>query len=160
MSVAFPVRVHATSIAINGSAALIRGGSGSGKSDLALRCLMTAPNALVDAAAGLVSDDYTELYLDGGTLRARAPAEISDLLEVRGVGLIHCEAVKHARIALIVDLADSAAIERMPLENAEVDVVGFSFPAIRLCAMEASAPAKLLIALDFVRRHGHLPGAG
>lgn len=160
MPIELPVRVHATTISLEGSAAIIRGGSGSGKSDLALRCLMMTPNALVQATAGLVSDDYTELYLEEGMLCARPPAEIANLLEVRGVGLMKFEAATNVKIALIVDLAESDTIERMPLENAEADVAGYAFPAIRLCAKQSSAPAKLLVALDFVRRHGHLPGAG
>lgn len=160
MSVELPVRVHATTIALEGSAAVIRGASGSGKSDLALRCMTMAPNALVETPVGLVADDYTELFLDGGTLGARPPVEIANLLEVRGVGLMEIEAVRNARVALVVDLAEADAIERMPMDKAQVDLVGFTVPAIRLCAKEASAPAKLLLALDFVRRNGHLPGVG
>ena len=42
-------KVHATAVAIAGSGVLIRGASGSGKSDLALR--------LIDRGAILISDD-------------------------------------------------------------------------------------------------------
>src|SRR5689334_23520913 len=49
--------VHATAIALGGNAALIRGAPGSGKSDLALRCLAIAPTALVPCPASLVADD-------------------------------------------------------------------------------------------------------
>ncbi|MBU2583387.1 MAG: HPr kinase/phosphatase C-terminal domain-containing protein [Alphaproteobacteria bacterium] len=160
MSVDLPVRIHATSIAVEGSAAIIRGASGTGKSDLALRCLTMAPGALTAGPAVLVADDYTELYLEDGELRARAPAEIANLMEVRGLGVMEVPALESARAALVVDLAEPSTIERLPLGANEIDVVGYTLPMLRLAAFEASSPAKLLLALDFVRRHGRLPGAG
>ena len=45
--------LHATAVAIDGHAVLLRGAFGSGKSDLALR--------LIDAGARLVADDQCEL---------------------------------------------------------------------------------------------------
>ncbi|MBU1212537.1 MAG: aldolase [Alphaproteobacteria bacterium] len=157
MSVELPVRIHATTIALAGAAAVIRGASGAGKSDLALRCLMMAPNALVSCRAELVSDDYTELFLQDDAVFARPPAEIANLLEVRGLGIVEIEAVASARVALFVDLAEASSIERLPGQETQVDVVGRTFPALRLCAAESSAAAKLLLALDFVSRHGRLP---
>ncbi|MBM3488544.1 MAG: hypothetical protein FJX67_18250, partial [Alphaproteobacteria bacterium] len=44
-----PLRLHATCIAVDGIGVLVRGASGAGKSDLALR--------LIDAGARLVADD-------------------------------------------------------------------------------------------------------
>ncbi len=159
MSVELPVRIHATTIAIEGSAAVIRGSSGAGKSDLALRCLMTPPNTLFTGRVELVSDDYTELVLEGGTMHARPPREIAGLLEVRGLGILEVAAVERARVSLVVDLADPSTIERLPEISNQVDLIDRKFPAIRLCAKEASAPAKLLLALDFLRRYGRLPEA-
>ncbi|HEX3418624.1 MAG TPA: serine/threonine protein kinase, partial [Stellaceae bacterium] len=49
--------VHATAIAIDGRAVLLRGPSGAGKSDLALR--------LIDGGARLVADDQVELRRAG-----------------------------------------------------------------------------------------------
>ncbi|MEC8006219.1 MAG: serine/threonine protein kinase, partial [Pseudomonadota bacterium] len=46
-------RVHGTCVAIDGAGVLLRGPSGSGKSDLALR--------LIDGGATLVGDDQLEL---------------------------------------------------------------------------------------------------
>ena len=156
MSIELPVRIHATTIAIEGVAAIIRGPSGAGKSDLALRCLMMSPNALVSGRVDLVADDYTELFLQEGAVHARPPKEIANLLEVRGIGLMEIKALECAKVGLVVDLVESSAIERMPDEPKQVDVVGCDFPVVRLCATEASAPAKLLLALDMARQHGHL----
>jgi serine kinase of HPr protein (carbohydrate metabolism regulator) len=56
---------HGTAIAIGSHAALIRGASGAGKSDLALRCLAVAPTALIPGPARLVADDRVELKREG-----------------------------------------------------------------------------------------------
>lgn len=160
MSVELPVRMHATTIALSGTAAVIRGPSGAGKSDLALRCLMMTPNPLVSGSVEFVSDDYTELFLRDDTVFARPPATIANLLEVRGLGIVEVKAVESARVGLFVDLADASTIERLPSELVQVDVIGHSYPVLRLCALEPSAPAKLLLALESVRRNGCLPTVG
>lgn len=157
MPAELPVRIHATTIALGGHAAVIRGPSGSGKSDLALRCLTFAPNALIEAQVQLVADDYTELFDDDGTLSARCPQNIKNLLEVRGVGLVEIAARPQAQVALFVDLVDPKVVARLPDPDTSVDVVGFSVPCIALNAFEASAPSKLLLALENLRRHGELP---
>ena len=57
--------VHATCIAVDGLGVLLRGPSGSGKSDLALR--------LIDGGAMLIADDQVVLEAIGGVLFARPP---------------------------------------------------------------------------------------
>src|ERR1051326_6191249 len=57
--------VHASCVAVDGIGVLIRGPSGSGKSDLALR--------LIAGGADLVCDCYCELSVVAGRLIARAP---------------------------------------------------------------------------------------
>lgn len=156
MPVELPVRIHATTIAMAGSAAIIRGESGSGKSDLALRCLAAAPSTLIESTAQLVSDDYTEIFLRDGTLFARAPESIKNLMEVRGVGIVKVEAIPEAKVALVVDLAEASTIARHPDMPAQADLLGVQLPAIALCASEPSAPSKLLLALDQIRRHGRI----
>src|SRR6476646_10534471 len=49
--------VHATAIAVGDACALIRGGSGAGKSDLALRCLTLGSSSVLPEPVHLVSDD-------------------------------------------------------------------------------------------------------
>lgn len=158
MPIELPVRVHATTIAIAGCAAIIRGASGAGKSDLALRCLMMAPNGLIHHPVHLVADDYTELFDRDGLLFARAPEQISRLLEVRGLGIIDLEATCEAEVVLVVDLVEAAELTRLPDPSAQVLLVqDVRVPALRLSTSEPSAPAKLLLALDYVRRNGQLP---
>jgi serine kinase of HPr protein (carbohydrate metabolism regulator) len=134
------VLVHATAVAIEGAAVLLRGPPGAGKSDLALR--------LIEAGAGLVADDQVELRRAGGEVLARAPAAITGLIEVRGVGIIRMEPVGEAPLALLVDLVAPDAIERLPEDRAE-DVLGLPIPVVALAPFEASAPAKLRLALAF-----------
>jgi HPr kinase/phosphorylase len=126
--------VHATAVAIEGEAILLRGPSGSGKSDLALR--------LIDGGAQLVSDDQTVLRRAGDQVMASAPPAIAGLLEVRGVGLVKIEAAGGVPLVLIADLILSDKVERMPEPRFEV-LLGLSLPVIELAPFEASAPAKL-----------------
>src|SRR6266699_5561307 len=130
--------LHATAIAIDGRAVLLWGASGSGKSDLALR--------LIDAGARLVADDQSELHRHGDAIIARAPATIAGLLEVRGIGIFRLDALAEAPVALIVDLVPSETLERLPARHME-RILGLALPRIELAPLEASAAAKLRLAL-------------
>lgn len=132
------VLVHATAVAIGGRAVLLRGPSGSGKSDLALR--------LIDAGARLVSDDYSQLRRQDGTIVVRAPEPISGLIEVRGVGILKVEPLASAPLALIADLVASQHVERLPEPRCET-IFGLEIPLVAIAPFEASAPAKLRFAL-------------
>jgi HPr kinase/phosphorylase len=130
--------VHATAIAIDGRAVLLRGPSGSGKSDLAVR--------LIDAGARLVADDQSELARRGDMLIVRAPATIAGLLEVRGIGIVRVDTVAEAPVALIAELVVPEKIERLPIPRTET-IFELNIPLIELVAFEASAVAKLRLAL-------------
>ncbi|MEO3435564.1 HPr kinase/phosphatase C-terminal domain-containing protein [Inquilinus sp. CAU 1745] len=126
--------IHATCVALGGVGILLRGPSGSGKSDLALR--------LIDQGARLVADDRVVLREDGGELRAEAPPRLRGLLEVRGVGPITVPSVLSVAVRLIVDLAPSGEVERLP--DAAFDILeGKPIARHLLSAFEASAPAKI-----------------
>ncbi|MGH7090893.1 MAG: HPr kinase/phosphorylase [Stellaceae bacterium] len=135
------VRVHGSSVAIDGQGILLRGPSGSGKSDLALR--------LIDQGAILVSDDQTELCRRGDRIEIRAPSTIAGLIEVRGLGIVPVPHLPHASLCLIADLAPQAAIERLP-EPQSCDIEGVSVPVLSLYPFAASAAAKLRLALRAV----------
>ena len=129
--------IHATCVAIGGRGILIRGRSGSGKSDLALR--------LIDRGARLVSDDYTILSASGGRLRAAPPATIAGKLEVRGIGIVALDAERDVPICLVADLDNIP--ERLPEPAKDVRLLETIVPTIALAALEASAPLKLEQAL-------------
>lgn len=143
--------VHATCVALpsrgrgsRGQAwqgVLLRGPSGIGKSDLALR--------LIERGGRLVADDQTTLTRRGRRIVATSPATIAGLLEVRGVGIVRLGRVQvmaQASIALLVDLVPPKRIERLP-EPAREDLLGLDLPVLALTPFESSAPAKLRLAL-------------
>jgi HPr kinase/phosphorylase len=130
--------MHATAVAIDGKAVLLRGPSGSGKSDLALR--------LIDAGARLVADDQSELRRCGDGLLVRAPATIAGLFEVRGLGILRLDALAEAPVGLVADLMTADRIDRLPPRRAET-ILGVAVPQIEIAPFEASAAAKLRLAL-------------
>lgn len=143
--------VHATAIALDGRAALIRGPSGSGKSDLALRCLALGPALNWTRPARLISDDQVSLTRTGDILIAAPPPTIEGQLEVRGIGIISVPFEPQARVELVVDLVDSGQVERMPGEKDAICLLGVSLPLMRLAPFEASAAIKLVTRLSLCR---------
>ena len=132
------IRVHGTSVALGGDGVLLRGTSGCGKSDLALR--------LIDGGARLIADDQTELRLSGSDVIASPPTTIAGQLEVRGVGILRLPYVGQVPIRLVVDLVPAETVERMP-EEEYCELLGRSIRRLALAAFEASTPAKIRIAL-------------
>jgi len=131
-------QTHATCVDIDGAGILLRGPSGSGKSDLALR--------LIEAGARLVADDRADLKLDGGKVVASAPAAIKGRIEVRGVGILEVNPVPRTALRLVVDLVTPDKVNRLP-GPATAELLGVELPLFRLTAFEASAPAKVRAAL-------------
>ena len=132
------LRVHGTSVAIGGDGILLRGPSGSGKSDLALR--------LIDAGARLVSNDQTELARVGDVVIMQAPQTIAGRIEVRGVGILRVPTAAQAPLRLVVDLVAPDRVERLP-EPQFCEVLQRSIPLLALAPFEASTPAKIRFAL-------------
>ena len=140
--------LHATAISLAGRAVLIRGSSGTGKSDLALRCLAdnVAPFSL--AHPTLVADDQVIANRSGPDVYLSAPETLAGLLEIRGLGIVRLPHVSTARLTLVVDLVTPDMVERMPDRTLTVDILGVSISQINLYPFEASAPLKLLLALN------------
>lgn len=139
--------VHGTALALGENAALIRGASGSGKSDLALRCIAAPPLAHNPLRAELIADDQVCLTLRDGVIEASPPATIAGRIEVRGLGIVSLPYRAAARLALVVDLVPPSEVPRFPLEPASATYLGMTLPALRLSAFEASAAVKLILAL-------------
>jgi serine kinase of HPr protein (carbohydrate metabolism regulator) len=138
---------HATCVALDGAAVLLRGPSGSGKSDLALRA--------IDAGWSLVADDRVVLSIEYGRLYAAAPPALAGLIEVRGVGLVAAPSLPRAPVALAIDLVAPADIERLPDETTTL-VLGVRLPCFQLAPFEPSALAKLKLVLSASARQGGL----
>jgi serine kinase of HPr protein (carbohydrate metabolism regulator) len=134
------VLVHGTCVAIGASGILIRGRSGAGKSDLALR--------LIEAGARLVADDQVRLRPAGGAPVATAPRSIRGLIEARGVGIVAVPTRAAVRLRLIIDLVGPRLVPRLP-EPRRVTIAGADLPMIALTPFEGSAPLKVRLALRF-----------
>ena len=134
--------IHGTCVAFRGMGILIRGPSGSGKSDLALR--------LIDNNAKLVSDDQVLAMVKNGEVVLSSPRSIAGKIEVRGVGVINMRYIKSSKLALVVDLVKkSQAIERLPKKKL-TKLLGVNVPVIELIPFEASAVIKLKLALKHI----------
>ncbi len=91
---------------MDGRGVLILGGSGAGKSDLALR--------LIDGGARLVADDRCDLFVRAGKLYVAAPARIAGLLELRGIGIVALPHAPEAPLAMVVRLIQNPPETRLP----------------------------------------------
>lgn len=130
--------IHATCIAVDGHGVLLRGPSGSGKSDLALR--------LIDGGATLVGDDYCSYALRDGMVVVCPQATIAGLLEVRGVGILRLAHAAEAVLRLVVDLFPGRRPERLP-EPENTPILGIPVRRLALDPFEASAAAKVRLAV-------------
>ncbi len=144
-----PTVLHATTLARRSASqgwrgVLLRGRSGVGKSDLALRA----------AAAGwrLVADDRSLVFRSGAGLFVRAPTTIAGLIEARGLGVLPIPYLAFVQVVVAIDCVEQAnGLERAP-EWDMVDILGVCLPRFGLFAREASAVAKLGLALDVAER--------
>ncbi|HTE35039.1 MAG TPA: HPr kinase/phosphatase C-terminal domain-containing protein [Reyranella sp.] len=137
--------VHATCVALRigkrWRAVLLRGPSGSGKSDLALR--------LMEAGGRLVADDQTHVAKVGRALIATPPPALAGMIEARGVGILvlpRGQLLARAPVALLVDLVVPGRIERLP-EPAHETLQEVELPRLDLAPFETSSVAKLRLAL-------------
>jgi serine kinase of HPr protein (carbohydrate metabolism regulator) len=139
-------RLHGTAVAFGGRAVLIRGPSGVGKSDLALRILAGGAEWPGLPRPLLVADDQVLVERENGDVLVSSPAAIAGKLEVRGVGLITVPYARSAKLALVIDLVDREVVPRLP-EPESTAVLGVSIPRLALDAFSAAAPLKVLAAL-------------
>jgi len=136
------MQIHGSCASRDGDGVLLIGPSGAGKSDLVLR--------LLARGFDLVADDRVDIA--DGVARPVPPLE--GLLEIRGIGIVHLPFVAAAELALVVELTPAAeqapevlgiASPRLPWpERHEL----LDLPVVRLDASAASAPERVILALD------------
>lgn len=124
---------HASTVALNDRAVLVRGASGSGKSALAL--------GLMAMGCSLVADDQTILTRHGDHLIATCPPRIAGLIEARGLGLLNALPAGPTPVAFCVDL-DHISAERLPIHRT-VSYLGVSLPLLHKVEREHFAAAIL-----------------
>ena len=129
---------HASCVAIGEFGLLIRGPSGSGKSDLVLRLLDEANFAI------LVADDQVRISAVKGELIASPPPILAGKLEIRGQGIVTRPYLAAIKLSHIIDLAPATEIARMP-EPGELQTVFMEhqFPRLKLDGKQASATAHI-----------------
>ena len=114
---------HASTVAVDGRAALILGGSGRGKSALALH--------LMAFGARLVADDRTELQVRDGQLFAAAPSRTRGLIEARGVGILRADPAPPTPVHLAIDL-EQTETERLPPVR-HMSILGIDIALLHNC---------------------------
>ncbi|HAS86194.1 MAG TPA: HPr(Ser) kinase/phosphatase [Candidatus Competibacteraceae bacterium] len=129
--------VHGELLEVFGLGVLITGGSGIGKSELALE--------LISRGHRLVADDTPNLTrVAPNVLEGTCPPTLNDLLEVRGLGILNIRRMfgdsaikRNKRVRLIVDLVKMEEIQT-PAESrlrgirASRAILGINIPTITL----------------------------
>ncbi|MBV7407930.1 HPr kinase/phosphorylase [Maritimibacter sp. DP1N21-5] len=125
--------LHASSVAVEGRGLLIRGGSGTGKSSLALD--------LVTRGAQLISDDITRIDPgpDGWPILT-GTGRMEGVIEARGVGLLRVPHANRAPLALVIEM-DVPETDRLPPERS-AEVAGCQVPCLHRVD-NASFPAAI-----------------
>jgi len=119
--------MHGVFMDVLGMGVLIAGESGLGKSELALE--------LISRGHGLVADDVVDFArVAPDSIEGRCPPLLSNLLEVRGLGLLDIKAIfgetavrRKMKLRLIVELMRRSAadtMERLPLAGSMQSVLG------------------------------------
>ncbi len=133
--------IHATAVARRAPqgwhCVLLRGASGAGKSDLALRA--------VARGWRLVGDDYVHVWRSADAVHVRAAERISGRIEVRGLGIVAAPGLWVCRVALVVDCVQTIP-ERMP-EPDRIDLCGLSLPRRTLDIRPQSAVETLALTM-------------
>lgn len=117
---------------------LIRGRSGAGKSDLALR--------LMSMGARLVVDDQALVWASGRHAYAASPPTIEGRMEVRGLGILPFLSLPLSRLWLVVDAAENEP-ERLP-DQQFTDIAGVALPFLSLRLIHPSAAHVVAASLE------------
>ena len=138
------INIHATLISVNGKGVLLKGESGCGKSDLALRFIKSEN-------AKLVADDRVDIYALGNKVVGKAPSILKGKLEVRNIGIIEdLEIIDEADVFLCVELVKNREnLERLPQDEFEV-ILDKKIPKIKLYAFDCSTICKILVKISSI----------
>ncbi len=143
--------IHASLVAFSETGVLIKGPSGSGKSQLCLRLIDAAGYGVSEQPlkAQLVADDQVVLSTPQGQVWGTAPKSLEGLLELRGIGLVKTIIKTSVRIRLVVNLQTAFAIIRLP-DDSELkeEICGVEVPSIKIDPNSPAAPALLRAALS------------
>jgi serine kinase of HPr protein (carbohydrate metabolism regulator) len=135
--------VHASAVLVGNRAVLIRGPSGAGKSRLAFDLILAGRSGQIPEAV-LVGDDRVYLDTMDGQIVVRPARELAGLIEIRGLGIRHCDFAEAAIVGLVVDLSAIDAERLPPPETFQTEIYGVKIPRIAVGA--GYAPFPLVVA--------------
>lgn len=133
------VTVHASAVLVGNRAVLLRGPSGSGKSRLAFDLILAGRAGQIPTAV-LVGDDRVYLEAAGEQVVVRPAQELAGLIEIRGLGIRHCDFVEQAVVGLVVDLSAADAERNPPPHVLSTSLSGVILPRIPVAAEFAPLP--------------------
>ena len=139
------MKVHGTSVSIDGDGVLFRGPPGSGKSDLALR--------MINCGAQLVSDDQVCLTRRNDNIFMSSPPTIRNRMEVRGIGIVNTIAQNEAPLILVLNMLPNNTASRMPIWQL-CTFLDIKVPAVEFAPFEISAHLKVKLAINLARENG------
>jgi HPr kinase/phosphorylase len=131
--------VHASAVLVDDRAVLIRGPSGAGKSRLAFDLILAGRSGQIPPAV-LVGDDRVHLEAVGGQLIVRPARELMGLIEIRGLGIRHCDFTEEAIVGLVVDLSAADAARLPPPESLLIQINGVRIPRIPVGSAYSALP--------------------
>ena len=139
------MKIHGTSVSIDGDGVIFRGPPGSGKSDLALR--------MINFGAQLISDDQVCLTRRNDNIFMSSPSTIRKSMEVRGIGIVNTIAQKEAPLILVLNMLPNNAANRMPIWQL-CTFLDIKVPAVEFAPFEISAHLKVKLAINLARKNG------
>lgn len=127
--------LHASAVALDGAAIMLRGPSGSGKSTICL--------ALIEHyGAQLIADDRLYADTDADTVMLRPHDGLAGLIEMRGLGVLRMAHLPTARLALVVELVAADAVPRIA-PMATTEIAGCAIALLRLHGHDPYTPLKI-----------------
>ncbi len=136
--------IHASAVLVGARAVVIRGASGSGKSQLAFDLIEAGRTGRLRLAR-LVGDDRVYVEPAGGRLLVRPAPQLAGMIELRGAGLLRLDYEARAVVGLVVDLA-AADAERLPQpQNQRTEIAGIALPRLAVAAGIAALPGVLAL---------------
>jgi HPr kinase/phosphorylase len=133
--------IHASAVLVGARALLIRGPSGSGKSQLAFALLQAAQSGVLGFAR-LVADDRAIVASMHGRLLVRPAPALIGMIEVRGLGVRHVPYEPLAVVGAVVDLAAEDGSRLPDAAGCVTDIAGVRVPRL---AVAAGADARPLV---------------
>src|SRR5258706_13937593 len=147
---------HGVCMDVLGLGVLITGGSGAGKSELALE--------LISRGHGLVPDDVVDISrIAVSTVEGHCPPVLKDFLEVRGLGVLDIRTIfgetavrpkMNFRLVVHLDRPGTNESERLPLHEQSEDILGVT---VRKVVIPVAAGRNLPVLLPAARRNHLLP---